>query len=93
MVTQNINAKEENLMGKVMGVCVCVCVCELLTLCDSMDCSISGSSIHGIHHARILEWVAIPFSREGDGYAIIKYYCSFKWNQVKKYKKESSDFY
>ena len=70
-------------------VCVCVCLCELLTFCDCMDCSISGSSIHGIHHARILEWVAIPFSREGDGYAIIKYYCSFKWNQVKKYKEKA----
>ena len=34
-----------------------------LTLCDTMDCSLSGSSVHGILHARILEWVAIPFSR------------------------------
>ena len=33
------------------------------TLCDSMDCSLPGSSVHGIHQARILEWVAIPFSR------------------------------
>ena len=33
------------------------------TLCDSMDCSLPGSSIHGILQARILEWVAIPFSR------------------------------
>ena len=33
------------------------------TLCDSMDCSLSGSSVHGIVQARILEWVAIPFSR------------------------------
>ena len=32
-----------------------------LTLCDPMDCSPSGSSVHGILHARILEWVAIPF--------------------------------
>ena len=28
-----------------------------------MDCSIPGSSVHGILHARILEWVAIPFPR------------------------------
>ena len=34
-----------------------------LTLCDPMDCSLSGSSVHGILQARILEWVAIPFSR------------------------------
>ena len=34
-----------------------------LTLCDPMDCSLSGFSVHGIFQARILEWVAIPFSR------------------------------
>ena len=34
-----------------------------LTLCDPMDCSPPGSSIHGILQARILEWVAISFSR------------------------------
>ena len=34
-----------------------------LTLCDPMDCSPSGSSVHGVLQARILEWVAIPSSR------------------------------
>ena len=34
-----------------------------LTLYDPMDCSLPGSSIHGILQARILEWEAIPFSR------------------------------
>ena len=33
------------------------------TLCDPMDCSLLGSSIHGIFQARVLEWVAIYFSR------------------------------
>ena len=33
-----------------------------LTLCDPMDCSPPGSSVHGISQARILEWVAISFS-------------------------------
>ena len=33
------------------------------TLSDSMDCSPPGSSVHGILQAKILEWVAIPFSR------------------------------
>ena len=33
------------------------------TLCDPMDCSPPGSSIHGIFQARMLEWVAISFSR------------------------------
>ena len=34
-----------------------------LTLCNPMDCGPPGSSVHGILQARILEWVAIPFSR------------------------------
>ena len=55
--------------------CVCVCVfthtqtyiCAKLlqlcpTLCDPMDCSLPGSSVHGILQARILEWLAISFS-------------------------------
>ena len=35
-----------------------------LTLHDPMDCSLPGSSIHGILQARILEWGAIAFSNE-----------------------------
>ena len=35
-----------------------------LTLCDPMDCSPPGSSVHGILQARILEWIAISSSRE-----------------------------
>ena len=34
-----------------------------LTFCSSMDCSPPGSSVLGILQARILEWVAVPFSR------------------------------
>ena len=34
-----------------------------LTLCDYMDCSPPGSSVHGILQARKLKWVAIPFSK------------------------------
>ena len=33
-----------------------------LTLHDPMDCSLPGSSVHGIFQARVLEWVAIAFS-------------------------------
>ena len=33
------------------------------TLCDTLDCSLPDSSAYGILQARILEWVAIPFSR------------------------------
>ena len=44
--------------------CVCMLVSQsYLTLCDPMDCNLPGSSVHGILQARILEWVAIPFSR------------------------------
>ena len=35
-----------------------------LTLCDIMSYSLPGSSVHGIFQARILEWVAIAFSRD-----------------------------
>ena len=34
------------------------------TLCDPIDCSTPGSSLHGILQARIPEWIAISFSRE-----------------------------
>ena len=34
-----------------------------LTLCDPMDCSLPGSSVHGIYQARVLEWLAIAFSK------------------------------
>ena len=44
------------------GSSVCVRVCAL-TLCDPTDCSPPGSSVHGIFQARILEWVAISYSR------------------------------
>ena len=33
------------------------------TLCDLVDCSLPGSSVHGILQARILEWIAMPSSR------------------------------
>ena len=42
-----------------------------LTHCDPMDCSLPGSSVHGMLQARILEWVAISFSKF-TGY--IRYY-------------------
>ena len=35
----------------------------VLTLCNPVDCSLPGSSVHGISQAGILEWVAITFSR------------------------------
>ena len=51
------------------AICVCCAVLCLvawlyLTLCDSMDCSLPGSSVHGILQARILEWVSCPPPRD-----------------------------
>ena len=45
------------------GCCVVLVAQSCLTLCDSMECSPPGSSLHGISWARILELVAILFSR------------------------------
>ena len=52
--------------SKVSTVYACMCAKSLQscpTLCDYMDCSLPGSSVHGIPQTRILEWVALPFSR------------------------------
>ena len=45
-----------------IGYC-CLVNKSCLTLCDPMDCSPPGSSVHGISQSRILEWVAISFSK------------------------------
>ena len=42
---------------------VCLAAQSCSTLCDPMDCSSPGSSVHGILQAKILKWVAIPFSK------------------------------
>ena len=46
-----------------IGVYIDVLSCSCPTLCDSMNCSLPGSSVHGILQARTLEWVAISYSR------------------------------
>ena len=57
---------ENNTVVKILMRNVCVSVTQLcLTVCDPIDYSPSGSSVHGISQARILEWVAISFSRGG----------------------------
>ena len=59
-------------MTFIASVCVCVCVCVCVralvtqsrpTLWNPMDGSSPGSSVQGILQARILEWIAIPFSK------------------------------
>ena len=64
---------KQNLQWEILGSCLlhssphaCVRTQSLQlcpTLCDLIDCSLPGSSVHGILQARILEWVSIPFSR------------------------------
>ena len=52
-----------------MYVCMCVCVCVCTraqlcpTLCNPMDSSLPGTSVHGTSQARILEWVAVSYSK------------------------------
>ena len=52
--------------GKAISLTAAVAAAKSLqscpTLCDPMDCSLLGSSVHGIFQARVLEWVAIAFS-------------------------------
>ena len=64
-----------------------------LTLCDPMDCSLPGSSVHGISQARILEWVAVSFSRGSSrprnqtciSYITGEYYIPIKINLKNQY--------
>ena len=63
--------------GIVFQMCVRVCVLvtqSCPTLFDPMDCNPPGSSVHGILQARVLQWVAILFSRESSQLR--------DWNQV-----------
>ena len=57
--------KHQQLPG---NLCTCVCVCvptqSCPTLQDAMDWRQPGSSVHGVSQERILEWVAISYSRE-----------------------------
>ena len=49
------------------------------TLSDPADCSLPGSSVHGIFQARVLEWVAIAFCKESYIYTM-EYYSAIKKN-------------
>ena len=59
------NQLMKSAMQKIKTRKVKVLVAQLCpTFCDPTDCSPPGSSVHGILQARILEWVAISFSRD-----------------------------
>ena len=49
-------------LGEHFSLCGSLVTQSCLTLCNPMDCSPPGSSVHRILQARILEWVAISFS-------------------------------
>ena len=49
-------------MSNSLYVCMLSCFSHV-RLCDPVDCSLPGSSVHEILQARILEWVAVPSSR------------------------------
>ena len=51
-------------MWSIILLYMCLVAQSCLTICDLVNCSPSGSSVHGILQARILEWVAISFSRK-----------------------------
>ena len=54
------------------------------TLSDPMDCSLPGSSVHGIFQARVLEWGAIAFSEEA--YFVLVYKYTYTASQMEKNK-------
>ena len=65
----NSTQKEMNIYMNICikDICVCMHTKSLhlcLTLCDTLGCSLPGSSVHGIPQARILEWVAVPFLQD-----------------------------
>ena len=60
-ITLNHSAQFNN--STLQWLCLCSVAKPCQTLCDPMDCSSPGSSVHGILQARILEWVAISSSR------------------------------
>ena len=56
-------ATHSNMDESIVGMSACVLSCfSCIQLCDSMDNSLPASSVHGILQARMLEWVAMPFS-------------------------------
>ena len=65
-ITKNTLGQEMGIWGKVSYLLhICAKLLQsCLTLCDPMDCSLPGFSIHGIIQARILEWFAMPSSRD-----------------------------
>ena len=59
-----LEIEQTNSTGIHWGLLLFVCVCSIMSnSCDLVDCSLPGSSVHGIFQAKILELVAISYSR------------------------------
>ena len=66
MERKEVGEERDSSKSDVIILCACVLAQSLQpcpTLCDPMDCSPPSSSVHGILQARILVWVAVPYSR------------------------------
>ena len=66
LIQTNVINKDSFLIFRTL--CVCIYMCVLVAqscpaLCNSMDCNLPGSSVHGLFQARIMEQVVISYSR------------------------------
>ena len=52
-----------SLLSMILALYACSVVQSCPTLCNPMDCSPTGSSVHGISQAEIMEWVVTPYSK------------------------------
>ena len=62
--SNKVSSDQDIRLGKKKKDCCCLVGKSCLILCNIMDCSPTAFSVHGVFQARILEWVAIPSSRE-----------------------------
>ena len=62
LITGTFVNKVMSLLYNILSAAAAKSLQSCLTLCDPMDCSLPGFSVHGILQARTLEWVAISFS-------------------------------
>ena len=60
---EQVYTHRQNYSSTTAHICLCLCAQSCLNLCNPVDSSQPGSSVHGIFQARILEWLAISFSR------------------------------
>ena len=76
--TQKDPARESGQDHRYQTPSVCVLILQLCpTLCDPMDSTLPGSSVHGISQARILERVVMPSSRDQPGVSYFS--CIVRW--------------